>query len=129
MHNAWSSDKKRARPCQTRPLFYVSDAGAFALKLEAEGELNLPLAEDRVAGGGVRPECRERSECRPRQSEGGIVDRSDLSSIEEVKAFDQKLKICCFVKAEAAREARVHVDDLRLPEAVASERQEETITA
>src|SRR5258706_12639436 len=104
------------------------------LELEPNGPLNLTFAEERAArrirhqearsparkSRGQSPSCTSRKTARSRSGiiESGI-HASDLSAVENVEAFDEKLQRRRFIEFEAARCAQVNVPNLGLPVTVA----------
>src|ERR1700759_3968183 len=91
----------------------------FDLELEAKGELNLTLAEERAARLGGRQEVRVEDQRRAARAADRRVNVRYLSAVEDVEALDQSLKVHRLFQAEATRDSQVCVDDARHLEGVA----------
>src|ERR1051326_6161100 len=118
-----SSDKNRARSfSRARPS--KSSEFAFALELEAKGELNLALAEERAAGFRDLLEARVEGQGRARRRVDRRVDVRHLRAVEDVEAFDQRFEVHRLLQMEASRQAQVGVDDARHREGVAGQKRE-----
>ena len=99
------------------------------LEREAHCPLYLTLLKDGIAGRGLCTEAGKRYKGRSRNVKSSAIDIGHMGSVEQVKALNQEFEIHVLREPEPSRESHVNIHNFRLLEAIATKRQEVTITA
>src|SRR5947209_7739145 len=122
-------EQRRRRKKRGRPIVWASPCVKEALrltllKLEAHGQLNLALAEERAARRVHRREIGLEEQRRTGDPVEARVLARHLRAVEDVEAFCQKLYVLVLREAEATRDSQVRVHDPRQTEGVARQERE-----